>query len=207
MEERTDRYRGLLTIVLLVLVAAGAVAWILRRPETRPLEIVSPSPSSGTREGVVKVYVSGEVVNPGVYAIREGDRVEDALKAAGGFTDQADKARINLAARVKDQQHINVPRVAVPGGPEATGEDVEGSHAPAASAGPASVSLGALKVNLNTASAAELDALPGIGPVTIKRIIDHREQVGPFQSVDELRDARLVDRGQFEKIKDLVTAP
>ncbi|MCL4368587.1 MAG: SLBB domain-containing protein, partial [Actinobacteria bacterium] len=89
VEERVDRYRGLLTIVLLALVAGGAVAWLLRRPEARPLEIVQPPQPTKAPERVGKVYISGEVLNPGVYAVREGDRVEDALRAAGGVTDEA----------------------------------------------------------------------------------------------------------------------
>lgn len=200
MEERSSRYRGILTLILLALVAAGAAAWIIRRPEPRPLEIVSPPQPSEPTKGVVKVYVSGEVLNPGVYTLREGDRVEDALRAAGGATETADTTKVNLALRIKDQQQINVPKAVPTQGPGA-------ASIPAANQPASATSPGQGKVNLNTASVAELDALPGVGPVTVQKIIDYREHVGPFQSIEELRDAKIMDRARFENIKDLVTAP
>ncbi len=199
MEDFANRYRGPMTVVLIVLAAAGVIVWLLRRPEPRPVEVVMTPSAGEPRERSLKVYVSGEVVAPGVYALRGGDRVEDALAAAGGMTDQADRGRINLALRVQDQQQINVPAVAPgkAGAAQIQGDRVSRSVAPSDTA----------KVNLNTATAAELDALPGIGPVTIQKILGYREQTGNFTSIDELKSAKIVSNAQFEQIKDLITAP
>ncbi|MCL5962318.1 MAG: ComEA family DNA-binding protein [Chloroflexi bacterium] len=200
MEDQADRHRGLLTVLLLIVVAAGAVVWLLRRPETRPLEMVSPPLPAKSPERTLKVYVHGEVLHPGVYTLQEGDRVEDALAAAGGVTEQADRTRINLAARVRDQQQLNVPPISVAKEPAVPGLEKDRDQAPSASVPSATV-------NLNTASAVELDALPGIGPVTVQKILGHREQIGPFTSIEELKDAKLVNKAQFERIKDRISAP
>ncbi len=123
------------------------------------------------------VHVSGAVRNPGVYALRDGQRVQEAIVAAGGPAEGADPNALNLAAPLKDGQRIVVPvaTIAPPPG-------VSVSAAP--ERGP---------MNINRASAAELETLPGIGPVIAQRIISYREESGGFRSVDELIEQKIVN--------------
>jgi len=190
MDDWLTRHKRPAALILLLVIGVGVAMYIWRMPRPgAPVMLRSPSPTVAKE---IKVYVTGAVARPGVYALMQGDRVEQALLAAGGVTDEADLERINLSVRVKDEDHIHVPRRApTPGG------------ANIASEGPTSSTN--TKVNLNTASASELDKLPGIGPVTAARIIEHREKNGPLRSVEDLLELKLVNRSTYEKIKDLVT--
>jgi competence protein ComEA len=139
-------------------------------------------------DATVVVSVVGTVARPGLVTLPSGARVAEAVEAAGGLLPEADAASVNLAAVVTDGQQIVV---GVPGG--------AGMAAPA---GPGSAA--GTPVNLNTASVAELDALPGVGPVLAQRIVDHREQ-GPFTSVDELDDVPGIGPARAAELADLVT--
>jgi competence protein ComEA len=132
--------------------------------------------------GMSVVHVVGEVRRPGVYQVRTGARVEDAIAKAGGATSAADLQGVNLAAKVSDAQQVVVPRVAAQrsGSGDATvGGTAAGGTGAGAASGP---------VNLNTATAAELDALDGVGPSTAQKILELRAQRGGFRSVDDLSE-------------------
>lgn len=146
---------------------------------------VAVEPAPATPAGELKVYISGAVANPGVYTAGPGDRVEDAVRLAGGLTPEADAARVNLSLRLRDQMHVHVPRQG------------EAAPDPQAAAGPG-------PLNLNTASAAELEALPGIGPVTARRIVEYRTRNGPFKSIDDLRKAG-VSQTTLTRLRERVT--
>lgn len=178
------RYAVPLSLVLLALAILAGVYTYQRATAPPPLRIVPPTPRP-TQETVIKVQVAGAAVRPGVYTLRSGSRVEDALKAAGGPTDDADVDRLNLAARVSDGQKLEIPR---------KGQEI----AAYGTAGPE-------KINLNVATVSQLDELPGIGPVIARRIVEYRERNGPFSRVEQLRDAKLVNNSTYEKIKDMVT--
>ncbi|WP_322512631.1 helix-hairpin-helix domain-containing protein [Chloroflexus sp.] len=132
------------------------------------------------------VYVSGAVTAPDVYRLTPGARVIDALQAAGGLTEQADVSGLNLAAQVRDGEHIRVPYA---------GEV----------AAQAEVSETAGLINLNRASAAELEELPGIGATLAARIIERRETQGPYRSVAELREVSGIGEKLYSQIAPLVT--
>ncbi|MCL4534241.1 MAG: helix-hairpin-helix domain-containing protein [Bacteroidetes bacterium] len=185
MSEPGDRTRIVLSLALVALVAAGAVAWLDRRSEAHPLAVTTPTVVP-TAEASIKVYVSGAVGVPGVLEMRPGQRVEDALSLAGGPLPDAELDGLNLAARVRDEQHINVPR--------------QGERPPTASEAAAGG-----KLDLNTATLAELDRLPGVGPVTAEKIMSYRREKGRFQRVDELLEAKLLNQRTFEAVKGLVT--
>jgi competence protein ComEA len=137
------------------------------------------------------VHVVGAVRRPGLYRLAEGSRIDDAIREAGGPTRRAQLASVNLAAPVSDGSQIVVPaRGSAP--PGAAGE---GSVLPGAPAGP---------VRLNTATLEELDTLPGVGPVTAQRILDYRDEHGPFASVDELDAVPGIGPARLEQLRELV---
>jgi competence protein ComEA len=199
---RPGRLRRLLTWGLVGSAMAGGVglfAWYAQRPPPPPVVVfqppprVTPSPPPMTQ---IVVHVSGAVAQPGIYRLPVGSRIDDAIKQAGGAQPEADLHRLNLAARVADGQQVVVPRRATAASPGPSPEAAR-PGSPAAAGG---------SVNLNTASVAELDGLPGVGPVTAQRIVAYREQHGPFTRVDQLREANLVNKAMFERIKDRVVA-
>jgi competence protein ComEA len=155
--------------------------------------------SGGPGAGEVVVDVGGAVSSPGVYRLPAGSRVGDALAAAGGFGPRVDAARaaveLNLAARLEDGAHLVVP----------SRDDATPNPGPAGAGGTdgGDSAAGGL-VDLNGATQAELEALPGIGPVTATKIIDSRT-AEPFASVDDLRTRKLVGAKTFETLRDLVT--
>jgi competence protein ComEA len=133
------------------------------------------------------------VVRPGLLTLPAGSRVADAIAAAGGLLPEADAASVNLAALVPDGAQI---AVGVPG----AGVGPGGTGAVAAGGAPAAGS----RVDLNAATAAELDALPGIGPVLAQRIVDHRTRNGPFRSVDQLDDVPGIGPAIAAELAELV---
>jgi competence protein ComEA len=143
--------------------------------------------SSG--DGEVTVHVAGAVRHPGVYRLRQGSRVDDAVRRAGGARERADLSAVNLAAPLEDGRQILVPARAPAGA------------APAASAPGAAPA----KINLNTATAEQLDTLAGVGPATAAKILAHREQHGAFGSVEELGDVPGIGERRLEALRELVT--
>ncbi len=171
-------------LVLLTLAAlAGGVFFVVRATSSGPaLEILLPTPTS-TPE--LRVYVSGEVHNPGVYTLASGDRIVDALEAAGGATQNADLSRVNLAQRVRDQDDFLIPSL----GLEASGDTADA----------------VAKINLNSASLEKLISLPGIGPVRAQAIVAYREANGPFVRVDQIMAVEGIGPATYEAVRDLVT--
>lgn len=188
MSTALERYRvAIVGVLSLLLVTAGAFIY-LRRPMPEPVEIVEPPPTPMPSPALMAVYVTGAVQEPGVYYLPEESRVQDALEAAGGATGEADLDRVNLAKRVRDEDQIYFPE---------TGEE----NLPSTSTG----SSGGGLINVNSASAKELEDLPGIGPALAQCIVDHREDHGPFATIEEIMDVRGIGQGVFEDIKELIT--
>ena len=148
-----------------------------------------PAATAQSGGGSVVVSVVGEVAAPGLVTLPAGSRVADALAAAGGLLPEADPAAVNAAAVLTDGQQIAVG---------APGASPAGGTAPAGAAG-----TGGL-LDLNSATAADLDALPGIGPVLAQRIVDHRTEHGPFTSVDQLDDVSGIGPAIFADLVDRV---
>jgi competence protein ComEA len=128
-----------------------------------------------------------------VYTLPASARVADALAAAGGATPEADLVRLNLARRLHDEEQIHVPRK---GEPTFTPPTVASFSSNGGSTG---------KVNINTASVVELDALPGIGPGYAQRIVDYREQHGPFRTIEDLQKVPGIGPATFARIRDRIT--
>lgn len=164
--------------------------------ETAPMvSVPAPpvAPSVSASPGVVRVHVLGAVTSPGVVEVMEGSIVQDAVLAAGGLSTDADPAELNLAAPVGDGQQVIVGTTAAPRG------DVVNQPEPAASVGSVA------PVNLNTATLADLEQLPGVGPVTAAAIIGWREEHGGFTSVADLQEVTGIGPKGFAKLEPLVT--
>ncbi len=152
-------------------------------------------------EKLLYVHVCGAVVTEGVYTLPDGSRVSDGIIAAGGFADRADTAYHNLAARLTDGQKVYVPtleetsKLSVPER-MLSEENVENSGEPS------EVTTSSKKVNLNTAGQEELMTLNGIGESKAKSILQYREKVGPFQSIEELKKVSGIGDAMFERVKD-----
>lgn len=155
-------------------------------------------PPAGQAGGDVVVHVVGAVVAPGVQRLPLGSRVVDAVDAAGGAGPDADLGRINLAAALADGQQVYVLRLGEPA-PAPPAGAVGGSDG----SGATGAAAGAGAIDINTASATQLEELPGIGPTTAAAIIAHREQNGPFASVDDLLDVRGIGEAKLDALRDL----
>jgi competence protein ComEA len=208
-ELRGDSRVGIAALLVLAL-AAGFIWYRLGAgdsdapPTTRRAPVTTAgtgsSPATGTSGAAKKgervtVHVAGAVATPGVYDLELNARVIDAVEAAGGGAPDADLNRLNLAAKIADGQRVLVQRVgeAAPAGSASPGGSGGGSADPSA------------LVNLNSATPAELEELPGIGPTLAEAIITERERRGGFRSVNELRDVRGIGEKRFADLKDKVT--
>ena len=146
---------------------------------------------STTQETVIFVDIKGAVKNPGVYQMKVGDRVKDALDAAGGLTAEADSQKVNLAKRLEDQMVIVVPKV---------GEEAE--EIPAGATSKEEAKEG--KVNINTATVEELKTLKGVGEKKAEAIIEYRKKNGSFQTKEDLMKVRGIGKKLFESFQERI---
>ncbi len=206
------RLRWLLTVVVVGLGVSLLQFWwnnatssdptvLLPAADEASITIVpSPAPSP------IGVDVIGAVQRPGLYFLQAGARASDAIAAAGGLAPNADRDAVNLASRLRDEQQLRVPKVG------------EGAVAPAAVASAVPVSSVATStapvmaratssalIDLNTADAATLETLPGIGPVTAQQIVAHRARNGLFRTIDQLDDVHGIGTATIETLRPLVT--
>jgi len=189
----------ILAAAVLVVGSIAVVAMVELQPGRQVQVVSGPNASVGTAgagsHSLVVVQVAGAVVRPGVYSLATGSRVGDAIQAAGGYSPDVDpraaETTLNLAAKLTDAESIVVPRR----GQTASASTGTGAGNATAQSGP---------LNLNTATSAQLDALPGIGPATAAKIIASREQL-PFTSVNDLTSRKLVSATVLAKFRDQVT--
>jgi competence protein ComEA len=185
--------RSALTVLIGVLagfILAGALFLVARAPAGEPIQLL-PAPTKTP----LLVNVVGAVPRPGLYELPKGSRVHDAVDAAGGLLADADASSLNLAAPLEDGQLLSIPFV----GGENPASLSQGTALPTAQS--ENLDL----VNINTATAEELDNLPGIGPTTAQNIIDYRTQHGPFQRIDDLLNVPGIGPATFQLLKDLIT--
>lgn len=217
LQLRCGLERRSLVALAVVLVVAGVFAaqhfWAGRTQPVRAPDVVGAAPDRGTEPspspgappppegggrpaaGGVVVDVSGKVRNPGILRLAAGARVADALKAAGGVRPGADTDGLNRARLLVDGEQVVVgaPAAAAPAAPGA-----------GAAAGPTGGASPAAPVGLNTATAEQLDELPGVGPVLAQHIIDYRTEHGGFRSVDELREVNGIGDKRYADLQNLV---
>lgn len=150
----------------------------------------------------LRVHVGGAVAAPGVYDLAEGARVLDAVEAAGGFAEGAARDALNLARAVSDGEQVVVPSEADIAAQEAVSAGAGGAAAGAGASAAAGGAGG--KVNINTASAAQLDTLPGVGASTAEKIVADREANGPFKTVEDLKRVSGIGDKKFAALADAI---
>jgi competence protein ComEA len=181
-----------LAVVLCLLGLGGKLLLAAREPEsdapvaTLAAEEAEPAVESASEAEPVLVHVAGAVRRPGLYRLADGSRVADAIRAAGGAKRRAALALLNLAAPVADGQQVLVPL---------REKGTAATPSPSGAAGP---------VPLNSATLEQLDALPGVGPVTAQKILDYREQHGSFGSIEELDAIPGIGPARLEQLRELV---
>ncbi|HEV2814473.1 MAG TPA: helix-hairpin-helix domain-containing protein [Solirubrobacteraceae bacterium] len=193
--------RSQIAVYAVIAVAVVALGAKYLRGSTAP---PAPPPAAvqlekGARAGGgrVVVHVAGAVRSPGVYRLRPGARVDDAIQRAGGPTRRADLSAVNLAAKAEDGRQILVPerpRAARPGEPP-----------PPAATAPGAPTAPAQPVNLNTATLEQLDTLDGIGPGLAQAILDHREENGGFGSIEDLAQVPGIGEKRMASLREQVT--
>ena len=187
------RIVNLVIVVAAIVAAAGGVVLFLRDGDSgEPVRVVPPPAVSSETNHVEtesKAYVTGAVRQPGLYAIEDDDRLADLIDLAGGATEEADFRAVNLAVRVKDQDHWTVPTI---------GE----SPAVPSKAGP--VELPRAKVDINSADAELLETLPGIGETRAQAIIRYRGEHGPFKGIGDIVAVPGIGSATLEGLRDLV---
>jgi competence protein ComEA len=180
-----------LSLVGLILIIGGVFASSAGKASSQSSSQY-PKESLVKAENSISVDVSGSVANPGVYKLKGGARIEDAINSAGGFSDEASTEYVakvlNLAQKLTDGSKVYVPS-----------KHEQTTNVVSQTASTLGVSTQS-KVNLNTSSQGEIEALPGIGPVTATKLISSR----PYQAVEDLINKKVVSKAVYEKIKDLV---
>jgi competence protein ComEA len=193
-----EKYRTVL--VILMICAIVLIAYILKNASAAPVKETSFTAAPVKKEkepetvkSVEKVYVDvkGEVVHPGLYEVRQGDRLKFVIDRAGGFTAEADKKVINLAVKVSDEMMIYVPKI---GEIETPRLDISIPGADSGKDG----------ININTATQQEFETLPGIGPAKASTFIQYREENGPFKAIEEIKNISGVGEKTFEKLKEYI---
>jgi len=207
--DRLDRWRAALPIPAPAVLAAAAVvvglvvaAVVLFGGRSSPAPLVLPkagpaassAPASDTTapDAKIAVHAAGAVAHPGLYVLPSGSRVADVVAAAGGPLAEADLDQVNLATRVADGDRVHVPRrgEVVAAGPSGPGGASPTSRPPS--------------VDLNAATAEQLEELPGIGPALARAIVDHRTRQGRFRAVEDLLDVRGIGPAKLDGLRDLV---
>lgn len=195
MDNRKKKFI-LLCVLLLGCVLTSIAAEYFTNEE--PVPVISAQTQAKSKEQLITVYVSGAVARPGLYELPAGIRAQEAVEAAGGFTEAANQEKVNLAKKLKDGSQVNVP--ALKGSKKA----ITGTNASAGKANIGSQQKQAGLVNINTASITELDSLPGVGEVTAQRIVEYRQQ-HPFTRIEDIMQVKGIGEAKFNKMKDRLT--
>ncbi len=174
--------------------------YVLSNEAKKDATLEGNRPYNDSNNTIIKkiiVHIEGDVINPGVYELDADSRVFDAIDAAGGLQQTADRKKINLAKKIIDEEYIYIPR---------EGEELTvGSFGNVPTTNLVGGDTKSNLININTASAAELTALPGIGEVLANRIIEHRTSKGSFGSIEDLKNVSGIGDRKFSDIKDKIT--
>ena len=187
------REQQLIILGLILLIIVGSGVTLYRRHldsspgETIPLQSFGQNLPAPVFEKQIVVYVCGEVVEEGVYKLKEGARLVDLIQLSGGLSPGADVAALNLAELVKDGQKITIPRKKTVTASKQSGSSSNG------------------KVNINTASVAALTKIPGIGRSTAEQIVQHRQSKGRFNKLEDITKVPRIGKAKLSKIKPYIS--
>ena len=176
LEMKLKTFLPIIYGILVGFILSG-IAWLSASPPRGETILFLPTQTPGN----IIVHVTGAVQMPGNYSLQPGSRVSDAVKAAGGFSPGAEEDKVNLAIPINDGDQIIIPGL------------ISSSH------------ITFLRVNINLASASELDSLPSIGPTTAQAIVDYRLQHGPFSTIQDVQKVPGIGSATYEKIEDYIT--
>ena len=191
--QASPRVTILVFVIVALMIVGGGILLLSSRPEPVEITIHPPVPTATPEPtvtpGPITVYVTGAVEEPEtLVTLPHNSRVNDALEAVGGVTDEADMSRVNLAGIVRDGDQIHVPSI--------TSESADN---------PLPTRSGGDLVYINSATLEELQELPGLGPTLAERIIEYREANGPFFSLDDLNEVSGIGPALLEEIADLIS--
>ena len=196
MVDHLRRHRSYILMFVLNVAVLLGVIYLLRPPEPRVIAITTPSPRVTPTGAQIQVQVTGAIVSPGVYTLTLGSRVADVLDAAGGARPDANLDELNLARKLNDGDGIDVPT-------RTAGIKSFAGLAPTFPVESSAVPSH-LKIDINAATAAQLDTLPHIGTVLAQRIIDYRSSQGPFKKIEDIKNVTGIGDAVFEDLKDLI---
>lgn len=160
---------------------------------------------NNTNDDLVIIHITGSVKNPGIVKLKEGSRIEDAIEAAGGLTENADITKVNLAYVVEDGTKIKIPSTSEE---DIGDEDIINSKSGdniIIEENTVSSNNSTQTININKATEKEFETLPGIGPSLASKIIEYRNQNGKFESIEDIKNVNGIGDNKYEKIKDLIT--
>jgi len=192
-----NTWKSLLLGIVLGLLISGAILLIAIPPRGQPL-ILTPPPTVST---TIEIYITGAVQSPGIYTLARPARVNDAVLAAGGLLPSADPVSLNLAAKIEDGAQIVVSSLSSSAG---STSGASGSTLKAAQTPRVTPTI-PYPININTASQALIEQLPGIGPSKAVSIITYRQEHGPFTKIDDIQNVPGIGTGLFNSMKDLIT--
>ncbi len=187
-----NTWKSLALGIVLGLLISGAILLIVLPPRGQPLTLSNPP-----TPGPITVYITGAVINPGVYTLPRLSRVNDVVLSAGGFSPSADQAAVNLAAQLEDGSEIIVPTI------------IDSTAAAETAANskkiPQSTPTVNFPIDINTASVSVLQELPGIGSTKAEAIVSYRQEHGPFAKIEDIMDVPGIGSGIFSQLKGLIT--
>lgn len=188
-----------------IIIGVGGLT-LAKQTQPAPIVIHPPEPTAtpepAPTAGPIRVFVNGQVLAPAVYELPPNSIVEDAVLVAGGFTDAANTAVVNLAQSLSDGAQLYVPAI---GETDVVIAVVSAAESPVSSLGETAVSNSSGLININTATMEALDSLPGIGPSTAEKIITYREEQGLFTTIEAIMDVSGIGEAKFGQIEALIT--
>ena len=185
MQKWLEQYKLPLMFALGGILSFGIIALAVRWQPSESITIIPPPPTA--TPGPMRVYIKGAVINPDVYVLPAGSILDEILPLAGGVAQDADLSQTNLAQVLHDGDQIYIPHIGELALVQADGQLTGGL------------------ININTASQAQLESLPGIGPSLAQRIIQYREQNGTFSNIDELQNVAGIGPAKFDGLKEFIT--
>ena len=198
-------------IIIIGIIVVGAVYWFLNKPtneidtDENILKVAeNTNEEENEEEEYIVVHVTGAVKNPGIVKLKENSRIEDAIEAAGGLTEDSDISSVNLAYELEDGVKIRIPNVDDKKNKKETYISEDSGENVILEDEQTEENSGSSLVNINKATQTELETLPGIGPAIASKIIEYRESKGKFSKIEDIKNVTGIGDSKFANIKDLI---